>query len=188
MLYINSYDLFAKGMSITPSHVAINVSGISPLSSRARSCIIKYNLMCCEILVANSLVAAEMRRSLATLVILDSLLSTLAVAVCEEKNYAHVSKSYIFRGEVVLTLAALGMLILAHRLDLVGELEAFIELITMRGQFAKISIVVVASAVLGAPNAGRNDIEGKIIRGRLSCDADGVSSSSDDGSKMHFGG
>lgn len=171
MLYINSYDLFAKGMSVTPSHVAINVSGISPLSSRAHSCIIKYNLMCCEILVANSLVAAEMRRSLATLVILDSLLSTLAVAVCEEKK-----------------LAALGMLILAHRLDLVGELEAFIELITMRSQFTEVSVVVVASAVFGAPNAGRNDVEGKIFRGRLSCDAHGESSSGDDGSKMHFGG
>jgi hypothetical protein len=38
--------------------------------------------------VANSLVASEVRRSLATLVILDSLLSTLAATVCEEENYA----------------------------------------------------------------------------------------------------
>lgn len=88
----------------------------------------------------------------------------------------------------LLTLAALGMFILAHRLDLVGELEAFIELITMRGQFTKVSVIVVASAVLGAPNAGRNDVEGQIMRGRLSSDAHGESSSGDNSSKMHFGG
>jgi hypothetical protein len=50
-------------------------------------------------------------------------------------------------GEVVLTLAALGVLILADRFDLVGELEAFIELVAMRGQFAEVSAVVVTSAV-----------------------------------------
>jgi hypothetical protein len=127
-------------------------------------------------------------RGLATLVVLDSLLSTLAVTVCEEKNYACVSK-FCVRGDlVVLTLAALGMLILAHGLDLVAELEAFIELITMRGQFAEVSVIVVTSAVLRAPNAGRNDVEGKIVRGRLSSDAHGESSSGDDGSEMHFGG
>jgi hypothetical protein len=80
------------------------------------------------------------------------------------------------------------MLILAHRFDLVGELEAFIELITMRGQFTEVSVVVVTSAVFRAPNAGRNDVEGEILGSRLSSDAHDESSSSDDGSKMHFGG
>jgi hypothetical protein len=81
--------------------------------------------------------------SLETLKVLRALHATSAVCVL-----------------VYQKLAALGMLSLTDRLDLVTELEAFAELVAVGGQFAKISHIVVASTIGRTPDARADDIEG----------------------------
>jgi hypothetical protein len=121
-------------------------------------------------LITYSLVAVEIGRGLEALKIFRALDSMSAMCVLVDQK-----------------LAALGMISLANRFDLVAELEAFVELVAVCGQFAKIANVLVVSTVWRTPDAGSDDIEGQVIILRLGGDAYGQNSSGEDGGKEHIG-